>query len=473
MKKIKLFAMLLSLACAAVFSACDSDDEIKSPLNSPTVTQEAASYRSLSFSWNKIENAVQYGYRLIDPNGIAVKAGVINDTSITLSGLQPATTYTLEVWAFSGMDSDYSTPPAVTLTATTDGLTPLQAPTVTIAEGDYLIASWEAVPGAKEYSYTISNGEALVTSDVTTSTSIKKVLPAGNYTVSVIALGHDQYSNSPAGSATATLNVTELYTVTGLYYSAVLDKSWEAKLVAYSNGSYSILNYYGVTNYNLEFVVDAANKNDKFSFLNGEEVYDEVVGYRTWQVPTGSWLYPTLIAYPWSNYCSFEGDSESGEVRIGNYYGDSYAYWGEDTFVWPVPAGDNPDPMAAITGTYNNHFIGTSSINDDWSWEDIDAPDWKATIKKIEDDIVEIDGLFWTQTPVYGIVDFEAGTITIEAQDYGDTYYTFASSESATESVIATINGDGSITVPDFGLWYYFDGDGWYYYLYGTATLTK
>lgn len=471
MKKNKFIAMLLSLACTAGFTACDSDNDLKTPLESPSVTQDASTYRSLSFSWQKIDNAVQYGYRLVDPNGLAVTAGVTKDTSIKITGLLPSTTYTLEVWAFSGMDSDYSTPPAVTLTATTDALTPLKAPEVTIADSERLEVSWKAVEGAKEYSYTVSKDGALVVSDVTSGTSFTKILPAGNYTVSVVALAHGQYSNSPAGTASATLNVTELYTVTGLYYSAALNNSWEAKMIAYSNGSYTILNYYGVRGYNLEFAVTPSNKDDKFCFLNGEEVNDEVAGYRTWQIPTGSWLYPTLIAYPWDNYGSVSGNSESGEVSIGNYYGSDYSNWGEDTFTWPVQAEN--DPMKAITGKFNNHFVGNSSINDTWTWEAIDAPDWSATIKKVDEETVEIDGLFWTDTPVYGIVDFEAGTITIEAQEYGTTYYWFATSTSAEESVVATINADGSITVPNFGLWYYFDGDGWYYYMYGTSTLTR
>ena len=70
-------------------------------------------------------------------------------------------------------------------------------------------------------------------------------------------------------------------------------------------------------------------------------------------------------------------------------------------------------------------------------------------------------------------MDFESGTITIEPQEDYYTYYTFASGNGPEESVVATINADGSITIPNFGVWYYFDGDGWYYYAIGTSTLTK
>lgn len=473
MKHTKIFAMLCSLALAAGFTACDDNDDIKQPLNSPEVTQENVNYQSLSFSWDKIANAVQYGYRLTDPNGISVKADVTQKTSVIFTGLLPSTTYTLEVWAFSGIDSDYSTPPAITLTATTDALVQLATPVVTATSDNGLTFSWDAVPEALTYSYIVTDSEgATIEAGTTENTYVQlKGLPNGEYSISVTALGHDGYSDSATAVATGEILVSEIYRIEGIYHSAELDSSWTATMVAYSDNTYSILSFYGVEGYNLDFTVNTANTNDMFTILNGEYVNDTAAGYVTWQVPTGLSEPSMLIAYPWNNYCYWEGDSQSGSVNIGCYHGAGYAIWDYDTFTWP--AVSDKDPMAAITGTFTNHFVGGSSINNDWAWEEIDAPDWHATIKKIDDETVEIDGIFWTDTPVYGIVDFEAGTITIEAQEYGDTYYTFASSAGATVSVVATINADGSITVPDMGLWYYFEDYGWYYYMSGTATLTK
>lgn len=473
MKHTKTLAILLSLAMATLFSACNENEDLKQALSSPTVAQENANYQSLSFSWNKIDNAVQYGYRLIDPNGRVVNADVTQKTSVIFNGLKPSTTYTLEVWALAGMDSNYSTPPAVTLTATTDGLVQLSTPVVTSSSDNGLTFLWEGVPNAMEYSYIVKDAEeGIVAAGTTENTYVQLMgLPNGEYLISVTALGHDGYSDSATASATGSVLISELYRVEGIYHSAELDSSWSATMVAYSDNTYSILSFYGVDGYNFDFTVNTANTNDMFTILNGEYVNDTAAGYVTWQVPTGLSDPAMLIAYPWYNYCYWEGDSQSGSVNIGCYHGAGYAIWDYDTFTWPA-VSDN-DPMAAITGTFNNHFVGGSSINDTWIWEDIDAPDWHATIKKIDDETVELDGLYWTESPVYGIVDFEAGTITIEAQEYGDTYYTFASTRGATDPVVATINADGSITVPDMCLWYYFDGDGWYYYMSGTATLTK
>ena len=80
MKHTKTLAMLLSLALAGGFTACDSDDDLRQALSQPNVAQNDASYQSLSFSWEKVDNAVQYGYRLIAPNGRAVKSDVTKKT---------------------------------------------------------------------------------------------------------------------------------------------------------------------------------------------------------------------------------------------------------------------------------------------------------------------------------------------------------------------------------------------------------
>ena len=61
MKHTKTLAMLLSLALAGGLTACDSDDDLRQALSQPDVAQSGASYQSLSFSWEKVDNAVQYG----------------------------------------------------------------------------------------------------------------------------------------------------------------------------------------------------------------------------------------------------------------------------------------------------------------------------------------------------------------------------------------------------------------------------
>ena len=48
MKHTKILAILLSLAMATGFSACEENDDIRQPLSSPAVSQENANYKSVS-----------------------------------------------------------------------------------------------------------------------------------------------------------------------------------------------------------------------------------------------------------------------------------------------------------------------------------------------------------------------------------------------------------------------------------------
>lgn len=122
MKKIRIFAMLLSLACATGFVACDDDEDVKQALQTPSVSDTFSDYQSLDFKWDAVDNTIQYGYKLYSSDDMVVEAGVTKGTEIRFTGLQPASTYKLLVWAFAGLDTDYSTSPAAELTATTAAL---------------------------------------------------------------------------------------------------------------------------------------------------------------------------------------------------------------------------------------------------------------------------------------------------------------------------------------------------------------
>lgn len=479
MKKTKIFAMLLSLACATGFYSCSDDDDVKPALQNPTVTETAGAYNSLSFEWNEVANAVQYGYRLSDPDGIAVDAGVTHGKSVTIGGLQPATTYTLQVWAFASMDGDYSTPPAVTLTATTDALIKLASPaglSLTSDNGYVYTAAWNAVENAVTYSYTVRDSEgALILSNTTQSTSVTvKDIENGNYVFYVFAVGHDGYSDGEAVSADFNVDKPEdvkpIWTVKGTYYSAQLDTSWNAVMDAYADGTYSIRSFYGVDGYNLDFAVDESQSDDMFSILNGEYVYDAAADYYTWQVPTGLSNPSILMSYPWYNYSYMEGDQSAGEVGIGNYYGDNYADWGYDVFTWP--AEDSGLTVDDLVGTYNNHCYGWDSINDDWTWVEFDATDWQASVSKVNDSTIEVDGIYWIDCPVKGTVNFNEMTINFPVQKYYDGYY-FADIEAIDTPVVGYINADGSISIPDFALWYDFGGGEADTYLEASCNLTK
>lgn len=474
MKQTKIFAMLLSLACSVGFYSCSDDDDAKAPLSNPVVTETSGSYNSLSFSWEAVKDAVEYGYRLSDENEIVETAGVTHDTSVNFTGLTPATTYTLEVWAFAAMDGDYSTPPAVTLTATTDPLVKLATPAnlIVTTENGY-VASWDVVADALDYEYKITDADgAVIQENQTRNTSVNIAgLPEGDYTFTVYAVAHDGFSVGDAASVQFRVEASVVFSVKGTYYSAQLGASWNATMEYYSNGVYSILAFYGVEGYNLDFKIDESNQSDMFSFVNGEYVWDDAAGYETWQIPTGLSDPSKLITYPWYNYSYMAGDRTEGEVGIGCYYGDNYANWAYDVFSWP---SENSGDLTVddLVGTYDNHFVGGSNLtNNDWEWEEFDGT-WDATITKVSNNSVEIDGLFFAGCPVTGTVDFSEMTITFQPQEY-DQWYTFAAGDDPSAPVVGYINGSGSISIPDFCAWYQFDNGEWYYYLLGTSELTK
>lgn len=471
MKKTKIFAMLLSLACAAGFYSCSDDNDLKPALQSPTVSETTRAYNTLSFEWSEVANAVQYGYRLSDEGGVAVKAGVTHNKSVTITGLQPATTYTLEVWAFASMDGDYSTPPAVTQTATTDALVKLGTPinlTATSEDDINYTVSWTAVTDAETYAYSIrkSSGEEMTSASTSDTEVAVKDLETGDYVFSVYAMGYDGFESGSAASVSFHVEVPEVikpvYTVKGLYNSAQMNASWYATMEAYADGTYKILAFYGVEGYDLDFMIDASNPDDMFKILNGEFLDD---GYNCCQVLTGLSDPKALIAYTWVNYSFMTGDQSAGTVEIANFYGEDYEGWGYDVFSWPVE--DSGMSVDDLVGSYNNHCYGWNSINDNWTWEEFDAPDWEATITKVSNNSVVVDGLYWLECPVTGTVNFEYMTITFQPQNYWSEYI-FASTEDISTPVEGYINGDGSITIPDFALWW-----GGSTYLEASADLTK
>lgn len=210
MKTNKLFAILLCVACSIGLYSC-SDDDAKQPLANPTVNVAGTSYQSLTFSWDAIPNAVQYGYRLSDETNEYSKAGVSKTTQVKFTGLNPSTTYTLEVWAFAAIDGDYSTPPAVTLTATTDAVIKLSTPEITVdIKTKTTTISWTSVDKAENYTYQLTGpGNTVVSSGTTTKTSVSfRGLAGGNYQFTVMA-------NSSVGGYIASDVATATFQIEG------------------------------------------------------------------------------------------------------------------------------------------------------------------------------------------------------------------------------------------------------------------
>ena len=468
MKKIRIFAMLLSLACATGFVACDDDEDVKQALQTPSVSDTFSDYQSLDFKWDAVDNTIQYGYKLYSSDDMVVEAGVTKGTEIRFTGLQPASTYKLLVWAFAGLDTDYSTSPAAELTATTAALKTLSTPTnVAVANNT---ATWDAVENADSYSYTITTAEGgIVNSGTVTTTSVRiSGLEEGDYTFSVKAM--TTHGGFLPESDTATVafqfkasSPAYLWKATGTYYSYILNKSWDATLFAYSDGTYSIPAFYGVEGYDLNFSVD---DDGKLTILSGTSDYED---YFT--VATGVPSVGDIFIYVAENsFSGFEGSSAGGDLWMSYYDADWTNWYESDTFNWTSSTpGGNSLKIDDLVGIYASYFQGYDGLGDEEN-ENVDYEWYGAEISKVDDKTVAISNLYWPGYPVNGVVDFDNKTITISPQACGN--YTLASVEGVDQSIVASINDDGSIFLPHVAYWYCWDPD-WYYYTDLNITLTK
>jgi len=339
MKRNKFFAMLVSLACVTGLVACDdeSDLEVKSELQKPAVTQTSGNYEALGFVWDAVPNTIQYGYKLYDPDDIVVEAGVTKDTHVSFAGLKPSTAYVLRVWAFAGLDTDYTTSPAAELVATTGRRVILGKPenlAVTGNDGVYTV-SWNAVADAESYIYTVfSSNNVLKTGvvnapDVTLTISgcgrekdchitLKAVSSIDGYFDSDEADVDFHYMPGPDD-----IN----WKSTGSYTSLVGGTNWDATMIAYVDGTYVIESFYGAEGYDLVFSVDSSGN---LVLLCGQEQGDGNSKY--WLIPTGIESIGDLYCYIWGGYAIFRGDSTGGSVWLGNY--DWSWNFGYDSFVW-------------------------------------------------------------------------------------------------------------------------------------------
>lgn len=97
---------LLSALCA--LTSCKDDEKVLTPLPAPEAGLYQATVSSLTFYWDKVANATQYAYELLDPEGDKVTGGVTEGTVAVLTGLKDNTDYKFTVWAYGPFEGDYS-----------------------------------------------------------------------------------------------------------------------------------------------------------------------------------------------------------------------------------------------------------------------------------------------------------------------------------------------------------------------------
>lgn len=337
-----LFALVASLGLAS----CSDDEAAKSQLGTPSLTQGATTVSSLAFSWEAVEGATQYGYELYDASGNVVLGDVTSTTSVIATGLAANSTYTLKVWAYAAYTGNKSTSPIAEITATTSQIVPLDEPVpeASSANGGVTIV-WPAVEHASSYTYSYEvDGETIMGSTTTNSVTLTG-LAIGTYTIYITAVSDDEaYSDSKTISLTFERTKAEVWRKTGWHWSAGLQQYSEADMVAYDDGSYSIVAPYGEENYKIDFTV---NDDHTINILNH---YAESSGYYYVSVSSQYYLAAYTASWGSNSYSSatIEDDSidvwfasylyDTSDKQIGNFGYDEFIWTPEETVEWKTVA---------------------------------------------------------------------------------------------------------------------------------------
>ena len=317
---------LLAAACMGAFSSCsDDDDTLNGKLDKTNAEVLSQSVSSLSFTWKAIKNASQYAYELSDPDKNLVENGVTTDLAASFTNLQPNTTYQLKVWAYGAYGSGYETSEPIYLTATTPAVVKLGMPEVkVVTSGATTTASWKSVEHAKKYEYYVKlkDSDKVLESGTVTDTEVALYGLVGEYELGVKSLSTSEaYSDSEYDKVEFKVEKREVWRTVGTFNDGA-GHTWKATIVAYSNDSYTILKWYGVEGYDLEFSVTSAGN----------------VAVTNAYKDDGSWYYVRTdathhLTINHTYHSSFSGNSTSGKMMIYN---------GKDiTFTWPVPVTES------------------------------------------------------------------------------------------------------------------------------------
>ncbi len=494
MKNFKILAMTLCCILAMGFAACsDDDDAVKTALKDPALSNVSESVSSLTFSWDKVDNATQYGYELVDEAGEMVATDVTKGTSVKFTGLKPATTYTLSVWAYAPLYGEMSTSKIATLTGTTAATEPLAAPRpeATVAAG-VVTVTWEEVPHATSYvySYPVLDKATAETNIVTGETSDTSVTIEGldltAHTFTVYATSTDEaYTDSPEATVSFTISHDELYTVTGKYTSAHLGQTFDVTMVAYDDNTYTLFAWYGVDYYNFDFSVNA----DGVIVPNSSYALNSLGDYI---IPTGVSSMPEVYISS-TNSSTFTGNKRQGEIHI---YTCNYES-GVDTFVW----SPSRQELWRATGTYSSHINGktyneTLIAYDDGSytlepWYGVDGYNLEFKIDNGQFVLTEYYGIYdagyWVNTGLTGDDDYGfyiwaydnycrlegnrlAGTLTLYTESmngpWGEDVFTWGTSgrDLTIDDLVGEYNfvTKGQEYLTDYTNWYTFEYDGTY-----------
>ncbi|MCM1449808.1 MAG: fibronectin type III domain-containing protein [Clostridiales bacterium] len=443
MKPYSILRLLGAALLVAVMASCDDDNPASTPLESTQMTASDITYSTLTFSWNKVKDALQYSYQFkkSDSDNI-IETGLTKSKSVSFSGLDPDTEYTLTVLAYAQMNSSHTTSEPVVLTARTSALSPIQSPRLSwTREVNTIIVEWNQVESARDYEYTLTDSDGNVTASGTTfDTAVSfQQMATSQYTMSVVARTvKDGFCDSETSAIVIdfTREREELWRVNGNYKSDFLYTGWPAELIAYDDNSYVLLAWYGVENFNLEFSIDEEDSDNMFhlsdSYTCNQGVYT---------VPTGNSQLPTLQLKATANQCAMEGNSGKGSIVLAVTDG---TYNGTDYFDWGVTIDD-------FIGDWSLDFAAYDAWGDT-SYDSYDSGTVNITIGSEPNTLI-------VPMPKYSNTQLGYATMTVDMKNMTFTIqpvtnvYTMAGSDNETQVLTGTISPN-RITFDPFQIYY-------------------
>ena len=439
---------LLSALC--VLSSCKDDDTVLTPLPAPEAGLYQATVSSLTFYWDKVANATQYAYELLNPEGDKVTGGVTEGTVAVLTGLKDNTDYKFTVWAYGPFEGDYSKSPMAEISGTTPAIVQLATPKLTVLVNGGAVATWDEVPNATHYVLTISiDGGKESSWDITGTEMMIGNLSTGTYTVTLKAVSDDEaFSDSEPATATFEIEKKEAWRVDGTFDDGAGNK-WPVTMIVWNNGTYTLKDWYNVEGYDLEFSV---NDDTSINILNYYEPYLPNIWVEAGIEEDNGWVQ----LHTADGYSCFAGSKSGG----GSVWFYSYKTKGYPEFTW---TGDGGSLIDDLVGTYSQSSTG-SQIFDGANWVDFNSTN-DVVIEKIDNNTVSVTGLMYEDSSLKATFDPKALTLTFEPQTWLD-WYVFCVYDSPTTPVVATISPAG-ITMSDWTAYY---TDYSYNYVYGART---
>lgn len=332
MRAYQIFSLISAFSMMSMMSC---SDEVKTPLAAAQGEVTDISYTSLSFAWDRVKDALQYDYELTSADGTLEAAGVTQDNYIEITGLTPATDYTLSVLAYAAVDGPNTTSAPLVLKATTLTARQLDTPRLVVeVEGRYANINWEAIADSEGYSYQLSrDGEIMEDGTTDTNELTLAALTPGAYVLTVkTEPSSDAFYDSEA-TVSFSIVSTELWRVSGVYTSALLDGSWPVTMIAYSDDSYELVDWYDTDGNNLCFYVDKFDEDAPYKLSDSQYEYDDDT--EAYAVPVGRSGLPIVYVYPNNSRFSFSGDKDGGTLVVAvKSRNSSVGSAKRDNFVW-------------------------------------------------------------------------------------------------------------------------------------------